>query len=273
MRRLIVRQIKSKNSKNLKQSKMQKEEILKDLMYKIADDQLIIGHRNSEWTGVGPLLEEDIAFSSMAQDKVGQSWAIYKLLEDLGETEPDINAFTRNAEQFHNSQLVELPNQDYDFSLMRHVLFDYAESIRFEMLALSSYEPLAQLAQKIKGEIKYHVMHGRSFVRKLGTSTEEAIIRLQKALDYSLPYALGVFEPSKYEDEMKQAFIFEGEKILEERWKEQIETILKGTELKLPNWNDIEPIYGGRYGIHTDHLQPLLDEMTEVFNVDPTAEW
>lgn len=252
---------------------MQKEEILKDLLYKIADDQLILGHRNSEWTGVGPLLEEDIAFSSMAQDKVGQSWSIYKLLENLGETEPDINAFTRNAESFHNSQFVELPNQDYDFSLIRHVLFDYAESIRFEMLALSSYEPLAQLAHKIKGELKYHVMHGRSFIRKLGSSTEEAIIRLQNALDYSMPYALGMFEQSKYEDELKKTYIFEGEKVLEERWKEQIETIFNSTELKLPDWNSIEPVYGGRYGIHTEHLQPLLSEMSEVFNVDPTAEW
>ena len=252
---------------------MENKEILKDLLYKIADDQLIIGHRNSEWTGIGPLLEEDIAFSSMAQDKVGQSWAMYKLLHELGETEPDVNAFTRNANQFHNSQFVELPNQEYDFSLVRHVLFDYAESIRFEMLALSSYEPLAQISKKIKGEIKYHVMHGRSFIRKLGSSTEEAIIRLQQALDYSIPYALGVFESSKYEDELKREFIFEGESILKERWIEQIETIFNGTDLKLPNWDAINPVFGGRYGIHSDHLQPLLDEMSEVFKEDPTAEW
>lgn len=252
---------------------MDKNTIIKDLLYKIADDQLIIGHRNSEWTGVGPLLEEDIAFSSMAQDKVGQSWSIYKILQELGETEPDINAFTRNAEQFHNCQFVELPNQEYDFSLVRHVLFDYAELIRFEMLALSSYEPLAQLAAKIKGELKYHVMHGRSFIRKLGTSTEEAVIRLQKSLEYSLPYALGIFERSKYEDELKSQYIFEGEALLEERWKEQVEIIFNSTELKLPDWNNIQPIYGGRYGVHTEFLQPMLDEMTEVFKEDPTAEW
>ncbi len=252
---------------------MEKSTILKDLIYKIADDQLIIGHRNSEWTGVGPLLEEDIAFSSMAQDKVGQSWAMYKLLQELGETEPDINAFTRNAVQFHNCQFVELPNKEYDFSLIRHVLFDYAELIRFEMLSFSSYEPLAQLAKKIKGELKYHVMHARSFIRKLGSSTDEAVIRLQNSLDYSLPYALGIFEPSKYEEELKKDFVFEGEKILEERWKEQISIIFNSTDLKLPDWDSVEPIYGGRYGKHTEYLQPLLDEMSEVFNEDPTAEW
>lgn len=246
---------------------------IKELLYKVADDQLIIGHRNSEWTGVGPLLEEDIAFSSMAQDKVGQSWAIYKLLHELGETEPDINAFTRNAKQFHNSQFVELPNQEYDFSLIRHLLFDYSEMIRFELLSLSSYKPLAELAAKIKGEIKYHVMHGRSIVRKLGSTTEEARIRLQNALDYSLPFALGVFEESEFEDQLKSDRVFEGEKLLETRWKEQIEIIIKSTNLELPSWESITPVYGGRKGVHTEHLQPLLDEMTEVFKEDPMSEW
>lgn len=93
---------------------------LKELLYKMADDQLVLGHRNSEWTGMGPLLEEDIAFSSMAQDKIGQSLALYTLLQTLGESDPDTVAFTRNANQFHNCILVELPNQEYDFSLIRH---------------------------------------------------------------------------------------------------------------------------------------------------------
>ena len=124
---------------------------LKDLLYKMADDQLILGHRNSEWTGFGPLLEEDIAFSSMAQDKIGHSLALYTLLHQLGEREPDTVAFTRNANQFHNSVLVELPNNEYDFSLIRHFLYDTAEALRFEMLKNSSYEPLAQVARKVRG--------------------------------------------------------------------------------------------------------------------------
>ncbi|HMR58156.1 MAG TPA: phenylacetate-CoA oxygenase subunit PaaI, partial [Cyclobacteriaceae bacterium] len=116
---------------------------LKELLYKLADDQLILGHRNSEWTGFGPILEEDIAFSSMAQDKIGQSLALYTLLQSLGESDPDTVAFTRNASQFHNCILVELPNQEYDFSLIRHFLFDTAEALRFEALTNSSYEPLS----------------------------------------------------------------------------------------------------------------------------------
>src|SRR5688500_14027833 len=125
---------------------------LKELLYKIADDQLILGHRNSEWTGFGPLLEEDIAFSSMAQDKVGQSHALYTLLHQLGEQPPDTVAFTRNADQFHNCVLVELPNGEYDFSLIRHFLYDTALALKFDSLTRSSYQPLAELAVKIRGE-------------------------------------------------------------------------------------------------------------------------
>ncbi|HOO09250.1 MAG TPA: phenylacetate-CoA oxygenase subunit PaaI, partial [Cyclobacteriaceae bacterium] len=125
------------------------QEAIKELLYKMADDQLILGHRNSEWTGFGPLLEEDIAFSSMAQDKIGHSLALYTMLHDLGEQGPDTIAFLRSADQFHNSQFTELPNAEYDFSLIRHFLYDTAETIRFEMLSRSSYMPLAQLAAKV----------------------------------------------------------------------------------------------------------------------------
>src|SRR5690349_20918698 len=123
---------------------------LKELLYKMADDQLILGHRNSEWTGMGPLLEEDIAFSSMAQDKIGHSLALYTLLHQLGEQDPDTVAFTRNAPQFHNCVFVELPNGEYDFSLIRHFLYDTAEALRFEMLSNSSFQPVADLSKKIR---------------------------------------------------------------------------------------------------------------------------
>lgn len=244
---------------------------LKELLYKMADDQLILGHRNSEWTGMGPLLEEDIAFSSMAQDKVGQSHAIYKILHDLGEGEPDQVAFMRNAEQFHNCQMVELPNGEYDFSLIRHFLYDTAEAIRFEMLGRSSYEPLAQLANKIKGELRYHTMHANTWIKQLGTATEESIGRLQTSLDELWPYALGMFEPSEYENDIIADGIFDGEETLKEKWLERVVEILNQTQLVRPE--SIVAKLGGRKGEHTKHLQPLLDEMSEVFKIDPTAEW
>jgi ring-1,2-phenylacetyl-CoA epoxidase subunit PaaC len=246
---------------------------LKELLYKMADDQLILGHRNSEWTGMGPLLEEDIAFSSMAQDKIGQSLALYTILQELGEQDPDTVAFTRNANQFHNCQLVELPNQEYDFSLIRHFLFDTAEALRFEMLTNSSYEPLAQLAKKIRGELRYHTLHANTWIKQLGSATPESIERLQKSLAYALPYALGIFELSPYEGELIKSGIFAGENALQNRWIEKVELIIAQTSLTLPDIKSIQPKLGGRQGKHTEHLQPLLDEMSEVFKIDPTAEW
>ncbi len=246
---------------------------IKDLLYKMADDQLIIGHRNSEWTGFGPLLEEDIAFSSMAQDKVGQSYQLYNILNELGEADPDTIAFMRNADQFHNCQLVELPNGEYDFSLVRHFLFDTAELLRFQMLSNSSFEPLANLSRKIKGETKYHSMHANIWIKQLGSATEESISRLQSALEYALPFALGIFEPSSHEQDLINEGIFEGEDALKNKWIEVITAVINETRLSLPDFKSITPVYGGRMGKHTEHLQPLLEEMSEVFKVDPTSDW
>lgn len=246
---------------------------LKELLYKMADDQLILGHRNSEWTGMGPLLEEDIAFSSMAQDKIGHSLALYTMLQELGEQDPDTVGFTRNANQFHNCLLVELPNQEYDFSLVRHFLYDTAEAIRFEALTRSSYEPLAQLSVKIRGELRYHTLHANTWMKQLGSATPESMERLQKSLDFAMPYALGIFEPSFYEKEIIADGIFEGEEIIKGKWLAQIEKILSQTNLSLPDVKIMLPNLGGRTGNHSEHLQPLLDEMSEVFKIDPNAEW
>jgi ring-1,2-phenylacetyl-CoA epoxidase subunit PaaC len=246
---------------------------LKELLYKMADDQLILGHRNSEWTGFGPLLEEDIAFSSMAQDKVGHSLALYTILHQLGESEPDTVAFTRNANQFHNSIFTELPNQEYDFSLIRHFLYDTAEALRFELLTQSSYDPLAQVARKVRGELRYHTLHAKTWIKQLGSATEESISRLQKSLEYAMPYALGIFEESPYEKEIIEAGIFAGEKKLKQLWAAKVEETISQTSLHLPDWKIIKPILGGRISKHSEHLQPLLDEMSEVFRIDPGAEW
>jgi len=246
---------------------------LKELLYKIGDDQLILGHRNSEWTGIGPLLEEDIAFSSMAQDKIGHCFAIYQMLNDLGEPTPDTVAFMRSADQFHNSILVELPNGEYDFSLIRHFLFDHAESLRFDLLSKSAFDPLAQLSQKIKGELRYHVLHANTWIKQLGRATDESILRLQRSLEYAFPYALGMFEESPFETMLIDNNIFQGEVKLKSLWIERVSEIIAQTELSLPPVGAVNAMNGGRYGKHTEFLQPLLNEMGEVFRIDPSAEW
>ncbi|MSP58571.1 MAG: phenylacetate-CoA oxygenase subunit PaaI [Flavobacteriaceae bacterium] len=246
---------------------------LKELLYKMADDQLILGHRNSEWTGLGPMLEEDISFSSMAQDKIGQSLALFELLQELGESDPDTVAFTRNDNQFHCSQFVELPIGGYDFSLVRHFFFDHAEAIRFEMLADTVFEPLAMVAKKFKGEIKYHTMHADIFMKKLAEGGPESYGLIQQAINENFGLALGIFEPGEYESELIEAGIFGGENALQSRWLAKVVPLLESFGYTVPKVENTAPALGGRKGIHTHHLQPLLDEMTEVFSIDPGADW
>lgn len=246
---------------------------VKEFLYKIADDQLIIGHRNSEWTGLGPLVEEDIAFSSIAQDKIGQAQHIYEILHSLGEADADTIAFTRNAADFKSCHLVEYPIGEYDFSLMRNFLFNHAEQIRFEMLAASTLEPLAKLAKKYRGEVKYHTMHANTWVKQLGRANEESHARMQSELNETFNLALGIFEESEFADTLKELNIFPGEKVLENKWVEVITPLLEQSNLVLPEPQTWQPVYGGRKGFHTEYLEPMLEEMGEVFRLDPKAEW
>lgn len=246
---------------------------IKDLIYRTADDVLILGHRNSEWTALGPILEEDIAFSSMAQDKIGHSFALYQILNSMGEADPDTIAFTRNEKEFKCCHLVEYPIGDYAFSLMRHFLFDASQAIRFDMLAGSSFVSLSNVAKKFRGEIKYHTMHADTWIIQLGNSTEESKARIQTALNECFPLALGIFEPSEYEEIVITGNIFPGEKILQDRWVEIIKPVLAKANLIMPDLNTTSPSYGGRKGYHTEYLQSLLNEMTEVYSIDPEAEW
>lgn len=246
---------------------------LKQMLLVHADDHLIIGHRNSEWTGLGPILEEDIAFSSIAQDKIGHALGLYSILhEHLGESEPDTLAFMRNESEFYSCQLVEMPIGSYDFSLMRHFLFDHAAQIRFNHWSEAAFEPLAKLARKVKGEIKYHVFHADTWVKQLATAgNDESKARMQAALNEVYPLALGIFEEPKTEKLLVDNRITPSEAELKAEWHQEIEQRLNAWGLQLPE--KAEPVLGGRNGCHSEYLQPLLEEMTEVFRVDPQAEW
>ena len=248
---------------------------IKNLLFRMADDELIIGHRNSEWTGLGPILEEDIAFSSMAQDKLGHAQALYNILNSMGEADADTLAFTRNEKNFYCCHFVEYPIRDYDFSLMRHFLFDTAEAIRFDMLTKSTLEPLANLAKKVRGELKYHTMHANIWISQLAQATDESKIRMQEALNECYPLALGIFEKSDYENVLIESGVFEGEELLQKVWTDVVSEVLEKANLKLPEINSDNSTlaFGGRKGYHTEYLQPLLDEMTEVYSIDPSAEW
>jgi ring-1,2-phenylacetyl-CoA epoxidase subunit PaaC len=209
----------------------------------------------------------------MAQDKIGQAQALYQILNTLGEDEPDTIAFMRGASEFHNSQFVELPNGDYDFSSVRHFLYDHADQIRFNMLAESSYEPLAKVARKIKGELKYHVFHADTWLVKLGNGNEESKARMQSSLNMAWNYALGMFEEGNYESKLISENVFAGENELKKQWLASVTPIIEKANLKIPAESDWNPVLGGRKGYHTEHLDQLVDEMSEVFRIEPNTEW
>jgi ring-1,2-phenylacetyl-CoA epoxidase subunit PaaC len=244
---------------------------VKELIYSLADNLLIYGHRNSEWIGLGPLLEEDISFASIAQDKVGQSRVLYNLLHQLGEADADTVAFTRNASQFHNCILAELPCQLYEQALVRHFLFDEAQAIYFDALKGSTQPDLAAFATKFTGEIKYHTLHARAMIKRLMQGSEEANIKIKASFDALWPYCGGLFEPSPYEQELIALKVIPEAKVLQERWQANVLAFCSGLGLEL------EPALlghkGGRMGNHSEYLQPMLDEMSEVFNLDPSAQW
>ena len=247
---------------------------IKDLLFKMADDALVIGHRNSEWTGIGPMLEEDLAFSSMAQDKIGHAQALYTILHEvLGEPDPDTLGFKRQEKEFKCCQFVEQPIGEYDFSIMRQFLFDNAELLRYDMLTRSSFQQLSQLAKKVKGEIKYHVMHGDTFIKQLGNGTEESHARMQSALNQCRPLALGIFEKSEFESDLIKEGIFAGEDELKKQWLQKVTKVLTEANLKVPATDESKIVYGGRKGFHSEFLKPMLDEMCEVVRTDINAEW
>ncbi|MEM0995474.1 MAG: 1,2-phenylacetyl-CoA epoxidase subunit PaaC [Bacteroidota bacterium] len=247
---------------------------IKELLYRLADDDLIMGHRNSEWTGLGPILEEDIAFSSMAQDAVGHAQAYYIILHQLlQEPAPDTIAFARHHSEFRSCHLVEHPIGGYAFSLVRHALYDTAKSIRLEALSNSSFRPLSNLAQKIGREQRYHQLHAETWLRQLGNSTQEAKTRLQNGLNEAYPLAFSLFEPTLYHDAMVDTGLQISEAELEAQWMEKVQALVLASGLQLPEIEDKTVAYGGRYGKHTAFLPPMLEEMTEVFVIDPQATW
>ena len=247
-------------------------EAVVDLLYRMGDDELIIGHRNSEWTGLAPILEEDIAFSSMAQDEMGHALVFYQMLHELGEPDPDTLAFARKASQFRCASLVSLPNNhDWALCLVRQFLYDAAETVRLTALAASSLVPLAQLSTKLLSEEKYHLLHGRSWVLRLGNASEESSERMQTALDATYSHALGLFEPTDADEPLAQAGICPHEEELRRAWESAVAPVLKDAVLLQPE--TAEPAYGGRFGKHPEALKKLLQDMQLVYQIDPTAKW
>ncbi|MCZ7567459.1 MAG: phenylacetate-CoA oxygenase subunit PaaC [Ardenticatenaceae bacterium] len=237
----------------------------------IADDEMLLGHRASEWTGLAPVLEADIALSSIAQDEMGHARTWYGLLEPLTGQTPDWMVFVRPWQAFRNAQLSELPRGDWGFTLIRHYLHDVAEQVRLEALAQSTYAPSAQVARKLRVEEKYHLIHGQTWIAKLGRATEESRRRMQTALDQVYPYALGLFEPPEGEEQLVRAGIVPASADLLERWQPEVVSFLADAGLTVPA--TARPVLGGRRGEHSEHLEALVGAMQLLEEIAPPETW
>ena len=153
---------------------------LNDYILSLADDELILGHRDSEWCGHAPILEEDIAFANLALDEIGHANLWYGLLAGILEqdplTYPDQLVYFRRPNDYRNIQMVELPNGDWAFSMLRQYLLDAAELVRLNALAQSQFIPLAEVAAKILKEELYHHRHSSAWVRRLGLGTATSVV-------------------------------------------------------------------------------------------------
>jgi ring-1,2-phenylacetyl-CoA epoxidase subunit PaaC len=209
-------------------------------LLQLADDELILGWRNSEWTGIAPFLEEDVAFSSIAQTEIGHARAWYELAARVIQREgvdADSLAFDRDPDEYESTPLVELRLvPDWARTIARHWLYETADAVRIEALKTSDDADIAGLAEKIDREETYHRMHAAMWAGRLRDEP-----RFREAVSELWPYALGIVDESQRE--------LLGERV------------------------DLEPVEPIERGEHTDELRPLWEEMTMVRRSVPGATW
>jgi ring-1,2-phenylacetyl-CoA epoxidase subunit PaaC len=205
----------------------------------IADDELVLGWRDSEWTGIAPVLEEDVALSSIAQNEIGHARAVYQLLAD----DPDALAFDRSPDEYRSSQLVELRFvPDWALTIARRVLYEAADELRLRRLMASGDAAVSGLAAKIDREEAYHRMHAELWHDRLRDEP-----RFLAAVDQLFPYTLAMAEPDDHDALIAQ---FEPKTV-------PSTTVLQGLER----------------GTHADGWAELWNEMTEVRRLIPGAAW
>lgn len=240
----------------------------------MADDELILAHRDSEWCGHAPILEEDIAFANIAQDELGHAGLWYGLLQALEGSDPDRLVFFRPARDYRNARMLELPNGDWAFSMLRQYLFDSYEMILLERLLDSALQPLAQAADKARREEIYHLRRTRAWVQRLGQGTTESQRRMQGALNLLWPHTAQLFSPLRGEEHLVHAGIVTSSQELEERWRDTVVRFLQDSGLSLDDGQHahIDSETPGR-DVHTEHLPALIDELQSVARLDPEASW
>lgn len=208
----------------------------------LADNALILGHRNSEWTGHGPILEQDIALSNIALDLIGQARWLFqhaaKLVNERGagpETTEDGLAYGRDSWDFRNCLLVEQTNGDWGRTIMRQFLFSAWQYYYYDQLRLSRDRELAAIAEKSGKEVTYHLRWSSEWVIRLGDGTAESHDRMSAALEQLWPFTGELFETAPYEEAMIAAGIAVDPATIGQRWKEKVGEVLGEAQLSAPH--------------------------------------
>jgi ring-1,2-phenylacetyl-CoA epoxidase subunit PaaC len=246
---------------------------LVELALRMGDTCLVLGHRNSEWCGHAPALEEDIALANIALDLIGQArlWiGLAGEAEGDGRSADDL-AFLRDVSAFRNLLLVEQPNGDFGRTLMRQFLFDAWHLPTLLALRGSSEPQVAAIAEKAAKEAAYHLERSSDLVIRLGDGTTESHRRMQDALDRLWPLAGEMFVSDEADRRIAEAGLAPEPESLRPAWREQVEGVFAAATLAIPA-NDFAQ-RGGKSGRHTEHLGFILAEMQFLPRAYPGARW
>ena len=242
------------------------------LILSMADDEFVIGFSDSEWTGIAPILEEDVAMSSLAQDELGHAAALYDVLARLRDDgrDADAIAYDREPHEYRHCRLLDHGRGDWATTIARRFLYDTADGIRLEALAASTFGPLRELVDKIRREERYHVMHATAWLERLAGRAGEPRERLIAALEELGPDAATVFTPLYREAALVDAGTISAPMAdLEARWRASIASSFVHLGLPMPPAGEL----GEGRTFHGDPFRWLWTEFTSVRRLDPAATW
>jgi ring-1,2-phenylacetyl-CoA epoxidase subunit PaaC len=255
---------------------------------RLADNALILGQRNAEWCGHGPVLEEDIALANMSLDLIGEARLLYShaatleaALTGTAKTEDDY-AYFRTEREFANYTLVELPHfgplcgtahaqRDYAVTIVRNFLYAALMAHVLTALQASKDAQLAAIASKSIKETRYHLHHAREWLVRFGDGTDESHRRAQAALDFLMPYTREFFATDPVEDAVAAAGIGVRAAEFERAWLSDVASALAVATLAVPE--PVRHVTTGKYGEHSEHMGYLLAEMQTLARQHPSAIW
>lgn len=251
--------------------------VLADALLAGADDDLLAGHAASDWTGLAPMLEEDIAFSSIAQDEIAHAREVYTLVGELTGRPPDAIAYGRPAAEYRCASLTYAGDEfDWAALIARQFYYDHFDALRLEGWSASAYMPLAHLARRIAAEETFHVHHVDDWVLRLTRGSEAARDNVQAALERLWPLTAELFESTAGAEKLAQAGVLPRDNaILIRQFHDAVESVWSRAGLKV-HAKPIDPSRlpaGGRCGKHSPSFAALLDELCEVYRLDPQAVW